>query len=511
MTEDEIMRLPIEADDSLARLRAAITHAEAERLLLVPNGKIGDLTNGLWLKALAREADRSGKQLALLTNAAPLRRAAQRLTIRTFASEEAAERADWGEAFAPPALRDDELLAERRAERIALGGSPIGSWNDRLITTGLLFAGAILLGALMLLLIPGATIALQPETQALSVALPVIVDSGSEEVNLDTETIPSDVQIAAVEGQLSGPTTGRRDIPATRATGQVLFINVTGGNVAIPSGTIVSTSAGTPVRFRTTADVTLPATVNGTATAPVEAELPGPSGNVQPFQIRIIEGSAAASARVLNEGAFEGGDVQQQNVVTQADKDLLLAQLTQQLITSGENELRRRLAEESPDVTLLPGSLTIEITAETYSHALDAATDNLTLDLRATVAGVAISATGLDSLGRAALRERVPEGYQLDTESITMTPGEAQRGGDGLLRLALRAEGEATARVLPSQVRELVLGKPLDEAYRVLEGELPLAAKPQISLSPGWWSRLPLVAIRIDVTMLNDDRPAASP
>lgn len=101
---------------------------------------------------------------------------------------------------------------------------------------------------------------------------------------------------------------------STRAIGVVTFSrpNAEAGSCEIPGGTIVKTAksaGGTSVSFETIATVTL---VGLTINASVRAVLTGPSGNVNPSTVTIIEDALTDPSVVVNNAtSFTGGALAQ--------------------------------------------------------------------------------------------------------------------------------------------------------------------------------------------------------
>jgi hypothetical protein len=50
-----------------------------------------------------------------------------------------------------------------------------------------------------------------------------------------------------------------------------------------------------------------------------------------------------------------------------------------------------------------------------------------------------------------------------------------------------------------NHIREIIAGKPVDEAIRQLTQQLPLQADPQLSISPSWFGRVPWLPLRIGI------------
>ncbi len=493
---EQVIRLT--GAEDIHAVRALIAAAQAARVMLVVPPQHPAFQRLVRLKMLARQAHAEGIAVALVTEDGTLRSLASQLDFSTFRTVEAARRAPrWRAARVPlPPTATARGAAAPRPRRQSAGSG----WGENIMLAGLLFGVMIIMGAVLVLLLPSASITLVPQRAPLDLAFPVIVDPGAQELNIFEGIIPADILSQAVQGTEELATTGRSAVPATAATGEVLFLNITGQPITLPEGTIVSTTSGAPVRFRTTAAATLAGEINARATVPVEAVNPGPVGNVGPLQINLVEGAAASAVRVLNEQGMAGGDVQQRAVVAAADKEQLFEQLRARLLQEGRAALERSLAEGAnadEAQSIVPGTVAIELTAETYNASVDDQRDVLSLDLRARVSAIVVSQADVERVARRRLREGVPEGYRMLEQGVSVVSGEAQRDEAGLLRMAVRAQATALADLQAESISALVRGQPLDEAQALLLQNLPLSADPAIQLSPDWWSRLPLLPLRI--------------
>ena len=95
-------------------------------------------------------------------------------------------------------------------------------------------------------------------------------------------------------------TSGRGFSFTGRATGDSALYQLCWGRItACLRAPVVRTTAGSyPVRFATTQEVIIPAF--GQASAPVRALDEGPAGNVDPYQINLVEGVVGFAVRVTN-------------------------------------------------------------------------------------------------------------------------------------------------------------------------------------------------------------------
>lgn len=119
--------------------------------------------------------------------------------------------------------------------------------------------------------------------------------------NLDPDALDSWAVIVAPDG-----VPARRG--ASNATGAVLLGTVGVANVPVPRGTILGAGA---ILFEVTASVTVPA--GGTVTAPIQAVVPGVTGNVGAGQVIRIVTSLAGLDTCTNPTALTNGEDQESN------------------------------------------------------------------------------------------------------------------------------------------------------------------------------------------------------
>lgn len=505
MADAEIIELT--GSEDVHAVRAMLKNAQALRVLFVVPPNHAAFRQLARLHLLVRQAHAEGVSIALVTTDNRIRDLAEGMGLSTFRTVGAGQRARrWRDGYVDAPILAPGPVSGRGAASLVLTrerglvldrGRFMGSrshWGESIMFAGLLFAMLLVLSGALVLLVPGARITLVPRQEPIELSFPVTIDLTAEGIDYGDGAIPGRTVTTPVQGTLEMATSGRRDVPAAPARGTVLFVNLTGEPTTVPSGTFVSTSSGSPIRFRTTEAASLPGEVSARASVPVEAISPGPSGNVRPLQINFVEGAAAADVRVLNENALEGGGVEQRAVVTASDQEQLREQLRQRLLQQGRAALESAL---EPNQFLVSNSVTLEETAQTYTGNVDAQLDVLGLDLRARVSGVVASREDVTRLAQRRLGEAVPIGYRMLDEGSSVETEEAPSTEEGLPVVTVRARAVAGAQLPADEVRALVRGQPLDVARGALLQNLPLAADPAIELLPDWWNRMPYLPLRI--------------
>ena len=519
MSNSEIVEVVhLSGKEDIHTLRTIIACTQKARLLFVVPKRHSALQRFIRLRLLARQGFAQGVQVAVVSKDANIRELARQVNLSAFRSIKAGKGArHWneGELIPPPrALTQSDLLTRKLRRRAVLQReTPIGrptSWGEHVMLAGLVFGMMIVLSSILLLLGPSASITLVPYEEDHEIIVPITIDSTAQEISFGYFIIPGQVISQDVQGTREMPTSGHKDVPAEFAKGTVLFINVTGQSVKIPSNTIVSTSSGTPVRFRTTETVELTGTINSRVSVPIEAVSPGPSGNLGPQQINRVEGAAATVVRVLNEEGMENGTVEQQSVVTAADQEQLREQLRQQLLQAGRAALESMVEGLGEDQLLVPGMITMNVVTENFNGIANDQLDVLRLDMRAKVTGIVISQEHIERMVRRELKDEIPPNYMMLEDQLIFAPDEAQLGENELPVMPVRAQTRFRADLSGEQIRTLVRGQPIDDAEAALSQHLPLATNPTIAVSPDWWNRMPYLSQRIFIDLKTLEENQAS-
>ena len=360
---------------------------------------------------------------------------------------------------------------------------------------------------------PGARLTMAPAKVPLravarvTVVVPVGEEEGPDEIDFEGQRITGRRVSAEVGGEAATAATGKTEVPSSRATGTVVFSNLLAQDYTVGQGTLVRTSAGTPVRFATAGDVTVPPLDR--AAVGIEALEPGPQGNVDVGLINRIEGAAARAVRVTNPEPTQGGGVSPVRAVTHEDREKLRQTLLDELRAQGyERVLERPEAEGGlrEGEYLVPGSVRVfQVLHETYDRFATEEAESLKLEMRVAVTGVVVDLGDAYNLARHVLSQRVPEGYEL--VNVRYNPGLMGDNvvGDGTLDFYVEAEGQAEARLRHDQVKRWLRGKSFEEGMGLLDatwqsGALPVADLPEVQVWPDWAAgRFPWLIWRIEV------------
>lgn len=495
--------------DDLSAIRHQLEGAQAKQVLLVLPKRYRLLRDSLSLRVLRRHAEDLALDVALVTRDGRTRQLAREEGIACVTSVRQGQRGRWRSKR--PQRSSAEQAASARVAGIRSGRGDRGYGDTAIVWAGRL-AGVLLflllfliVAAMAALLIPEARVTLVPYRQPVDTTLQLRADPTLEKASTGELTIPARVVEVQIEQTGEIATVSTRDAPDAPATGTVTFINQTVAPQEILTDTIVRTSTGTTVRFKTVTTATLESGIGSRAEAGIEALQPGPVGNVAAATINVVETPGLqGKVSVINGVPTEGGGVKQVGVVTRVDMDRLSEQLFEQLQKQAYVELQGKLGEQE---FLPPESLTFEILSEVYDQFLDAEADALHLQMRILATGTAVDQANANLLAFESLQEKIPTTYELESEDVAFEMNEQVRMDGRAVVLEVTASAQLVADVDRGAARSAVSGLSMDEATQTLTDSFALGAPPEVEITPDWikrWEwldRVPYLPFRIQVVV----------
>jgi hypothetical protein len=499
--------------------------------LLVPAGW-PELQNLAQLRLLQRQAQRQRCDLGLITRDPKLHQLAPSLGLPLFVKPEEALDGNWRMRPPLPLLHPRRLRAglpdeprwrrrkiidlettptyflsrQKRIRSEAAYRQPAPLWLSWLGTglAGLLMVAAV--GFFLAYVIPAATITLVPGREPIAVTLQLTANPGLDAPDLEFRQLPARLIETNIEESGVIATTGTRQKATERAQGSVVFSNLGANPVNIPAGVIVSTGTGTAVNFRTLTAVQVPGGFNQRVTAAVEALEPGIQGNVRANTINTIGGGYNLRVRVTNPGGTAGGGSALTPVVTQEDRDKLLAELLARAEVRAAESLQPSV---NPGEWLSPESILTLVTSQAFSAFNDEEAQELSLTLRLLVRGVAVDQGVLREMLLETAQQAIPERGKLvaSTLNAQRVPGADFIGGAVTFTMTVGAD--YVIPIDPVEVRSAIAGLTPDDAIQVVQARWPLERPPEIYRDPEWFATLPAIGQRIQVRIEYDSSVAA--
>lgn len=514
-----IHRLELDQYDDVISIKDRLQFVTAGRVLLIfpPEKKI--LQRKLDLVLIQREAARLDLWMAIVSQDFTVIDHATELDISVFPSSDAARRKSWkkpkNKVFISrddrphPYSPHDQYELMRKATRLKTPPSPRQRQFSRL------FRGSIFGIAILVVLIgfyatlPSATVIIYPARDQLNVTIPMIADPTIDSVIPEGRRVPATVERRIQESSVSLQTTGRRPAANALAEGIVTFRNETNLAIFVPAGTIVQTSTVPPARFETQEDAALAAEIGATTNVAIRAlDTNDPfTSNQPPGAIDRVFGELEGSITVTNRNATYGEGVREIAYVTQADHDRLLELARDQIRSDALSTLRVSLAEGE----FLIVDQSIEIISEReerYSAEINQPAERVSLTLQAVIEATIINLGDARIVALSNLGQYITEGRdQISVNSLVFRSGGVQNVLDnGSITFQMRVEGDLYVSIDPDQVRERLTGSTVREALDIINNEYLLDPErpPQIDTWPGFFNRMPILSIRIQVEIKNE-------
>jgi len=513
--------LTVEPDEEVARIQARLARMRSRQVYLYLPKANQALRDRLSLTLLRRAADDLGLDLTIVTRDSATRVMAGHVGLRVRRKMEGGKwRTEGGKWKGEDGRRKTEA-GKRRTEdgewirpvRVPISnpwtGTGLQSPTSNLYTPPSILhsplssvALAVVLLALGLavavLVLPHATVMVTPLTVPLETTVEALADPGLTAVDVPRHRIPARRLEVTLDRQTREPTSARTDVPDEPARGTVVFVNQSESDVVIPAGSIVTTSGATAVAFRTQEAVTVPGPAGTTARVQVEAVEPGLGGNVPAYTVTVLDPGLGLPVAVVNDRPMSGGTVRRVGLVTQEERnrvrDVLFERMRQEALEALQ-------AQVSAGETLIDDSVEVQVDDESFSEQAEAVADVITVNLTVRAAGTAVNFDHARQLAEATLRQQVPAGQLVIADSLKTEVGPVLGVEAGLVRLQVRATAMARPQIRERDIKNMVRGRPVEEASVLLHERFPLTTAPLIHVSRGWLGRMPWLPTRIDVVI----------
>lgn len=503
--------IQLDPNEDVNAVRDRLSFVRGERVLLVWPEKGTVLTRKLDLVLLQREAMRRAIRMAFVTHDPQVIQHAAELNISTFETIGDSDRKRWKRGrskvfthrYHKPEGEPDPDDLQDAASRVknADQETPL---RDTLTRVILAIALLLAFGGAGYVLIPSATVTIQPARSIEETTLAITAHPDLTDIDIDNTAIP--MTRLRVESVQSGTveTTGSVALSDTRAIGSVVFINRTNTPITIPASTAISTSAGTPIQFRTLQEAELEAGIGLQVEVPIEAlqDFAGTIGNVESGQINTVIGPLAESIDVRNVNPTNGGESRTASAVSQSDRDRLEATVRQQIQAQAFDEMQPLLT--STQFVILE---TIRISEErddrkTFSANVGDTADTLSLTMRALVEATAVDEQFGRQIAFAQLSSIIPRGRVILPETVDYQRGSVSDiAPDGSVTFDMTVSAMVIEPLDDNALRNRIANQRPADALTYMMNDIDLQPNtvPSIRLSPAWMRRLPVLPLRITI------------
>ncbi|HSA84142.1 MAG TPA: baseplate J/gp47 family protein, partial [Patescibacteria group bacterium] len=285
-----------------------------------------------------------------------------------------------------------------------------------------------------------------------------------------------------VDGSLSIPTTGKKDV-GEKAKGTVTIYNNADKSITLDAGSSIKSSNGLTFILDKSVSVAsasgdiFSGTKPGTANVAVTAQDIGTEGNL-PSGTKFSIGSTSTLA-AKNDSAFSGGTKKQIQVVSKND----IAKLRTELPKSLEEKATEAITQQAgSEETILPFINVVQISKENFDNDVD--DEAKTVKLTATVSFVSLAYNNDDLNKYAASLFRDKYSQDINEETIKTLIEEPEENDDEQIAAKLSMEAGLLPDINTNDVAQKIESLSRTDAEAFLNA-LPQVEETKINFSPG--------------------------
>jgi hypothetical protein len=384
-------------------------------------------------------------------------------------------------------------LAKLRSEHEKLQRPP-ASWKKNLPL--FLFGLAGFLLALYCIL-PHATIQLQPVMRTRELKLPLWTSNQLNALTMNGG-VPSENMTFTISRSATVPATGSIESAGSLATVLVVLKNTCDRTQKIPAGTHLSAAADQPWLFHTLEAIDL--AVAGQRATLVEADAAGEKYNLPANTLTAMQIPFDQCIQISQSEAATGGTDGSYRSPCEADYQTALEQIHADVLADADNII----AEHASLLNyVLPGSFTIgEVLSETLDPPFGYAGDTFSLEQQMEVSFRMVSRRNIYNQVKLAFDLFPEEGFVPENNlyDFQIVPDSCSFENDQYHFSVIGMQNGLSGLDVKA-ISQAVRGLPLGDAVRQIESTYSADSKPQIEIWPPGFTRLPIVASNIKVTL----------
>jgi hypothetical protein len=342
--------------------------------------------------------------------------------------------------------------------------------------TGLVpyLAGAVLLiagGGLSYWLLPKATVTIFELPMEFSEEITVVIDPEVQAVDTEKGVIPGRNQAKSVSGEKTIAVTGKKKV-GDPASGSVTIYNKSLTSRLFSKGTMLSYGG---LRFTLDSDVAVASAsenlVNGTVTfgkenATITANTIGTQGNLPTGSEFTIQDLSSSVAVARNDADLAGGTSREVTVVTRGDLDILIEELTKELVEKAKADLA---ASVTGTEKLIDDTIQTKNIERDFVQELDQESTELQGSLTVEVTGVSYNEDDVFALLRDTLTKRLPEGFALVEENRKLQIEDVVVAKNGTIRARAALKTAAAVTLDLEETKRKLAGKTREQAVAYLK------------------------------------------
>jgi len=473
--------------------------SKANRILLIWPDKGTVSLDETDFVLLLRKAESLGSQIAIVCDEKKIIELSKFIGIQVFSSIPEAYKKPWRRSKKTRKKFNVEVQEQRtiKLKYLSKIKSKKPHISNRFIRLIFFILGIISIFGLIAFFIPYAIVEVKPISQMIEIELDFWTNPNVRTVNV-SGAIPFEVVYKIKTDTFQGISTGTTRIPSNFATGDLRFRNLTDRGLTIPAGTIVRTSSDPPIRFKTIDSANLNGLINSEVLVQAISLEGGIIGNVPPMAINGIEGVIGGNIVVENPDGFKGGS--EVKTLSPSEQDYKLAKSA--LIEKMKSEIIDEIMDDHPEGYLFPED-SLKVSKIIYEKKIpepNVPGERFQYQLSYEFSIWMIKQEDLNVILDNVMNANLPNGFTRIPDSFSSEiTSQPFFDNNNDLRWKVKAIESIKQIIDTDQLRNLIAGKSLDSATRILNQSEYLDNQSKIIIHPGFLRRLPFIPLRIKV------------
>lgn len=339
-----------------------------------------------------------------------------------------------------------------------------------------------------------AQITLELVGKDLNKDLSIVLDPDLSESDYDNQRLAATRVSKEINGQKIGESTGVK-LVGDKATGKVELLNKTDDLKTFAAGTTIKkgqlvftldrevTVASSSVKQSSSSSETKE---YGKVEVEVTATEIGAEQNLAKETELTVESFDSGTFSAVVSQSLTGGASREIRVVSPSDREDLLAELQEELLKIGLQEL----SDESDEGIYLVSTNKFEVVSSEFEGEVGDEQSTLSLDLTLELSALSYRASDLRPLAEAVLSAEIPPDYQLSSAEpqILSTPSDDESSSD-LLSLEANLSSQAVPIIDFESLKNEIKGQPLKNVSSDLQAKEAIS-QAEVHLQPLWVERL---------------------
>ncbi|MBI9048318.1 MAG: baseplate J/gp47 family protein [Anaerolineaceae bacterium] len=484
--------------DDIYSIQDKLTWNKSGRVLLKLVGNNPLFLSKKEMALLLRSSKNSGAQIGLVSQSRAIKNAAKRSGIPVFVSQQEAMQKGWAERIdSTLIINDEKRLAnlktihqyERKKEKEL----------SIVLRLSIFLVAVFAVISLVAFFIPSAKVTLHVNVEQQVADIPIQGEASLITIDL-SGTIP--IQVKQLELSLSDQSncSGTSEVPVSKASGNVLIQNLTDDELIVPAHTIFSSSSTPDIRFESIEEAVLTAGVNETIQIEIAALKPGIDGNVAEETIDAVEGALGLFVTVTNMEEFSGGENLKSGTPTTTDLFTLRRQIKSKFNALAAEQFA---AEALSNEIFVPGSINIiEIRDERIEPEIGQPSEVLNISQDVLIEGWFINKGHIKQILTTVMDIQLEPNEQALDDVIEYDMDAIPRITDDEFIWMFPARRSIVQAVDIDTINRELVGKPINEAMKIIKDEGFSSAQLEIKIFPSWWQRMPFLENNIEVQII---------